>query len=212
MAMSGELITVAREADAEFTEKRSVFIGHVRSVASAEEAESYIASVKKKYADARHNVWAYLLRSGAMRYSDDGEPQGTGGIPVLEVLKKSGIADAVIVVTRYFGGILLGAGGLSRAYSKAAVMVIEEAGTVKFTPFTECLIVCDYGEYRKLLYEIEKFDIIIENTVFENDVKIYFSVCREETERLSSAVCAQTNAKRSVEILGEKLAVSGKHA
>lgn len=210
--MDGELITVAREADTEFTEKRSVFIGHVRSVASAEEAESYIVSVKKKYADARHNVWAYFLRSGAMRYSDDGEPQGTGGIPVLEVLKKSGIADAVIVVTRYFGGILLGAGGLSRAYSKAAAMAIEAAGTVKYTPFSEGMIACDYGEYRKLMYEMEKFDIIIENTVFENDVKIYFSVCRSEAKKLADTICAQTNAKRNVVFLGEKLAVSKKQA
>ena len=210
--MTGEMTTVARAASAEFTEKRSVFIGHTASVSDAAAAEAFIASVKKKYSDARHNVWAYLLRDGSMRYSDDGEPQGTGGVPVLEVLKKSGLCNVAVVVTRYFGGILLGAGGLSRAYSKAATMAIAEAGTVTYSLFTECLLSCDYGEYRKLMYEMEKYDIIIDNTVFENDVKIYFSVNKNEAERLISAISAATNAKRNAEIIGERFDIPKKQA
>ena len=111
-----EYTTVKKEASAEFEEKRSVFIGHAKHIECEEDALEFIKEKKKKYYDARHNVYAYVL-SGApvMRYSDDGEPQGTGGIPVLETINKSGVTDVCVVVTRYFGGILLGAGGLVRA-------------------------------------------------------------------------------------------------
>ena len=118
------LTTVGKEASAEFTEKKSVFIGYTAPVQNADEAEEFIRKIKKKHADARHNVSAYVI-GNAIRYSDDGEPKGTGGVPVLEVIKKSGVDGTVVVVTRYFGGILLGAAGLVRAYSKAAAMAIE---------------------------------------------------------------------------------------
>lgn len=198
--------------ESEYVEKRSQFLGHVRRVETEDEARAFIAEMKKKHYDARHNCWCYIIRGGAERYSDDGEPQGTGGVPVLEVLKKSGLCNVAVVVTRYFGGILLGAGGLSRAYSKAATMAIAEAGTVTYTLFTECLLSCDYGEYRKLMYEMEKYDIIIDNTIFENDVKIYFSVNKNEAEKLISAISAATNAKRNAEIIGERLDIPKKQA
>ena len=106
--------------EAEFTEKRSRFLGHVRPVDSEEAARDFIAAMKKEYYDARHNCWCYLLRDGTLRYSDDGEPQGTAGIPMLEVFRREGVTNLVCVVTRYFGGVLLGAGGLFRAYTKSA--------------------------------------------------------------------------------------------
>ena len=113
--------TLGREASAEFEEKKSVFIGHAKPVSTEEEALAFIKAKKAEFSDARHNVWAYRLRGDVvMRCSDDGEPQGSAGVPVLDTLKKSGVSDAVIVVTRYFGGILLGAGGLVRAYSHTA--------------------------------------------------------------------------------------------
>ena len=199
-------------AESESVEKRSRFIGQIWPVSTEEEAQAHIRAAKKKYHDARHNCWCYLLGDNVLRYSDDGEPQGTGGVPVLEVLKKSGLCNVAIVVTRYFGGILLGAGGLSRAYSKAAAMAIAEAGTVTYMLFTECLLSCDYGEYRKLMYEMEKYDIIIDNTIFENDVKIYFSVNKNEAEKLISAISAATNAKRNAEIIGERLDIPKKQA
>ena len=107
--------------------------------------------MKKKYYDARHNCWCYLIGKNIMRYSDDGEPQGTAGMPMLETIRKSGVSDVCVVVTRYFGGILLGAGGLVRAYSKAAAMAIEEAGIVTYRDYTECTVTCDYSLYDKLL-------------------------------------------------------------
>ena len=103
--------------EAELVEKRSRFLGHVRPVESEEEARAFVAEMKKKYYDARHNCWCYLIKDGPERYSDDGEPQGTAGIPMLEVFRREGVCNAVCVVTRYFGGVLLGAGGLFRAYT-----------------------------------------------------------------------------------------------
>ena len=129
--------TVSVEGHAEFEEKRSVFIGHAIHIDSEEEAQTFIKEIKKKYSDATHNCWAYILNDGIIaRYSDDGEPQGSAGVPVLDTLKKSGVSDAVIVVTRYFGGILLGAGGLVRAYSHTAKLAIEAAGIVTFEKYT----------------------------------------------------------------------------
>ena len=113
-----------------FTEKRSEFLGHVRPVESEEEARAFVAEMKKKYYDARHNCWCYIIKDGPERYSDDGEPQGTAGIPMLEVFRREGVCNVVCVVTRYFGGILLGAGGLLRAYTKSAKDALDAAGGI----------------------------------------------------------------------------------
>ena len=114
-----EYITVKNSGEDEFVEKRSRFIGYCKPVKTQDEAVSFINEIRSKHWDATHNVYAYVLSDGQiMRYSDDGEPQGTAGVPVLDVIKKMGIVDVVVVVTRYFGGIMLGAGGLVRAYSK----------------------------------------------------------------------------------------------
>lgn len=188
------LVTLGKEASAEFTEKKSVFIGYASPVKSAEEAEAFILSIKKKHADARHNVSAYIV-GNAVRYSDDGEPKGTGGVPALEVLKKSGVDKAVVVVTRYFGGILLGAPGLVRAYSKAASMAVEAAGIVKFRSYTECTLVCDYATYDRLLYEIGCRGIIVDSTNFESGITMKLAVLSTEYEAFSSAVYAMTNGR-----------------
>lgn len=119
--------TITKEADAEFTERRSRFIGHAMPVSSEEDALAFVAMIKEQHGDATHNVWAYNLKNGRQRYSDDGEPQGTAGPPVLEVLQKERLVDAAVVVTRYFGGVLLGAGGLVRAYSHGAKLALEAA-------------------------------------------------------------------------------------
>ncbi|MBC8535737.1 YigZ family protein [Feifania hominis] len=123
-----EYRTVKREAEAEHVEKKSRFIGQIRPVETQEQALAFLEEVRKRHREARHNVFAYLLRSGAERCSDDGEPQGTGGVPVLEVLRREGLCDVCCVVTRYFGGILLGTGGLTRAYSKGAKLALDAAG------------------------------------------------------------------------------------
>ena len=115
-------------SDSEFVEKRSRFISHLLPVESEEDARAFIAQVKKQYYDARHNCWCYLIGENIVRYSDDGEPQGTAGQPMLNVFQREGVTNVVCVVTRYFGGILLGAGGLTRAYSKGARDALCAAG------------------------------------------------------------------------------------
>ena len=177
--------TLREEASAEFEEKKSVFIGHAKPVKTEEEALAYIKQKKAEYADARHNVWAYRLRGDiVVRCSDDGEPQGSAGIPVLDALRKSGVSDAVLVVTRYFGGILLGAGGLVRAYSHAAKLAIDAAGIAVFEQFTCFTLTCGYSEYQRYLAELPKLGAIVDDTEFADRVTLRFAVrstVREET-------------------------------
>ncbi len=148
--------TLSKPSETEKTERRSVFLGYASPVTTEEEALEFIAKIKKRHSDATHNVYAYILRGSISRFSDDGEPHGTAGLPVLEVLRKEDVTDAVIVVTRYFGGILLGAGGLVRAYSASAKLALDAAVVKECKPFVLFGITCGYGEYQKLgrLFEL----------------------------------------------------------
>ena len=160
-----------------YEEKKSVFIGESAPVTTEEEAIARIASIKKKYSDANHHVYAYILRQNSiMRFSDDREPQGTAGLPTLDILRKGGIADAVIVVTRYFGGILLGTGGLVRAYSAAAKAAIENAGIVTYEQYTVMRLNCGYSEYQKISNELARVGAIIDSTDFDAEVTVVFAV------------------------------------
>ena len=133
-----------------FTEKRSRFISHIWRVETEAEARERIEEMKKRYYDARHNCWCYLLQEGGVvRYSDDGEPQGTGGVPVLEVLLKEGLVDCCVVVTRYFGGVLLGTGGLVRAYTTATARALENAEVVTVRSVIELSVTVDYSLYER---------------------------------------------------------------
>ncbi|MBD9097957.1 MAG: YigZ family protein [Ruminococcaceae bacterium] len=152
-----EYITVKQAAEAEFEEKRSRFIGYVSPAKTAEEALAFVAKIKAMHKQATHNVWAYNLKDGSRRYSDDGEPQGTAGIPVLEVLTKSGVQDAAVVVTRYFGGILLGAGGLVRAYGQGAKLALDAGGIVVMTACADFSLIADYAAYGKISYALDGF-------------------------------------------------------
>ncbi len=200
------LTTVGKAASAEFTEKKSVFIGYTAPVSTAEEAEEFIQTIKKKHADARHNVSAYIV-GNSVRYSDDGEPKGTGGVPVLEVIRKSGVDGTVVVVTRYFGGILLGASGLVRAYSKAAAMAIEAAGIVTYREYTVCDVTCDYSLYDKLLYDIGRRTVITDGTDFGGRITMHLAVLSEEYGAFEKAVHAMTNGKLLPEKKGTRLDV-----
>lgn len=142
--------TLSKPSETEMTERRSVFLGYASPVTTEDEALEFIAKIKKRHSDATHNVYAYILRGSISRFSDDGEPHGTAGLPVLEVLRKEDVTDAVIVVTRYFGGILLGAGGLVRAYSASAKLALDAAVVKECKPFVRFGITCGYGEYQKL--------------------------------------------------------------
>ena len=177
MAESVFHTTLEHEGVAEFVEKKSVFIGHACPASSEEEALAYVKKKKSEYADARHNVWAYMMKGEIVaRYSDDGEPQGTAGVPVLDTIRKSGVTDAVVVVTRYFGGILLGAGGLVRAYSHSAKLGLEAAHIITYEQYTELELDCSYSDYQRYLAELPRFGAITDDTVFADRVKMMFSV------------------------------------
>ena len=158
--------------ESEYEEKRSRFLGHLRPVETEEEARLFITEMKKKYHDARHNCWCYRIRGGAVRYSDDAEPQGTAGLPMLEILQREGIENAVCVVTRYFGGVLLGTGGLLRAYQKAAKGAVEDAGISVVRAWTKMSIVCDYSDYEKIRSELEQQNAVISDTEYGEQVTL----------------------------------------
>ena len=155
------------EGNAEFTEKRSRFIGRVVNVTSEEDARLVIAHERQKYYDARHTCWCYIIRDGGvMRYSDDGEPQGTAGQPMLEVFRRNGIENVCCTVSRYFGGILLGTGGLVRAYSHTAKLALDAAGISVVRMWKAVEAECSYSQYERVLIETEHFGGIVENTDF----------------------------------------------
>ena len=174
--------------EAEFTEKRSRFLGHVRHVESEEEAKAFIAEMKKKYYDARHNCWCYIIRGGAERYSDDGEPQGTAGIPMLEVYRREGVTNFVCVVTRYFGGVLLGAGGLLRAYTKSAKDALDAAGISVVRAWTEADIPCSYSAAEKLRLELTNAGGICADTEYGANVVIKALIPEELTDSVRACI------------------------
>lgn len=145
-----EYIIPAGYGEAEYFDKKSRFIGQVQHAESVSEAMAFVESVRRKHADATHNVWAYVLADGQMRWSDDGEPGGTSGQPTLNVFRSANVCDVVCVVTRYFGGILLGSGGLVRAYSKAASMALEAAGRARMAEWQSVAVECSYAHYERL--------------------------------------------------------------
>ena len=166
-------ITVKSPAESSYIEKRSEFIGHISPAETNEDAINFINHIKENNRKARHNVYAYILRDGNIsRYSDDGEPQGTAGIPVLEVLRKNNLTDVCCVVTRYFGGILLGGGGLVRAYSHSTALAIEAAEVLKMYKCSELILSLSYDLYGKITYILSDYEIKQINSDFSDGVKI----------------------------------------
>ena len=171
--MNEGVLIPAGYGEAEFTEKRSRFIGRVWPLQSEEEALEHLKEIRSRHWDATHNVYAYILREGGiMRYSDDGEPQGTSGMPTLTVFRSREIQNVLCIVTRYFGGILLGTGGLVRAYTQAARLALEAAGVALLREWEELLIACPYPLYEKVKRELELAGAAISSTDFGADVSI----------------------------------------
>ena len=201
-----EYRTLKENAQDEFTEKRSRFIGYARPVASEQEAFAFISEIRAKHWDAKHNVYAYCLREGNVcRYSDDGEPSGTAGMPVLGVIQKSGLTDCVVVVTRYFGGILLGGGGLVRAYSHAASIGIAAAGIVIMRMCLLCHLTCDYSQYGRLASLIPECGGSISETSFGEGVEIAFNMTREDYVRFEQKLADATGGSVGSDVIGEEI-------
>ena len=186
--MTGYL-TAAREGTAEYEDKRSRFIARVRPVAGEAEAKSFIQEIRAAFADASHNVYAYVLREGnILRWSDDGEPGGTSGQPTLAVLQGAGLTDVCCVTTRYFGGTLLGSGGLVRAYAGAARLAVAAAGTVRMTPWRKGAFTCSYARYERLRRLLEDRGARIEDASFGAAVEIVFSAPEGQCEAVGEAL------------------------
>ena len=197
--------TLEGEGVDEFEERRSTFIGHAKHVTSEEEAAEYVKKLKKEYSDATHNCWAYVLKGGIVaRYSDDGEPQGTAGMPILDVIRKSGVCDAVVVVTRYFGGILLGAGGLVRAYSHGAKIALDAAGIITYEKYSELELVCSYSDYQKYNVVLPMFAAIIDGTDFSDRVTVRFAIKEHRIGELRDKITEMSGGKDTVAEIGER--------
>ena len=197
--------TLAGEGSDEFEEKRSIFIGHAKHITSEDEAMEFIKAKKKEYSDATHNCWAYLLKGGIVaRYSDDGEPQGTAGVPMLEAIRKSGVEDCVVVVTRYFGGILLGAGGLVRAYSHGTSVALAAAKVVTYEKYTEMQLDCSYSEYQKYSVILPTFGAIIDDTDFSDKVVIRFAVKETVVDKLILKITEMSGGRDKPQQVGER--------
>ncbi|MBR5528934.1 MAG: YigZ family protein [Oscillospiraceae bacterium] len=166
----------------EFIEKKSRFIGRVWLVETEEEALARIQEMKKQHYDATHNCWAYVIRDGAMRFSDDGEPGGTAGNPMMQVLQREELYNVVCVVTRYFGGTLLGAGGLVRAYTKGAKIAVDAAGKSMKRVWSVLYVPCPYTYYERLKLEVEAFGGIIRDTQFGAEVELEILVAKPQTQ------------------------------
>lgn len=206
MSNDTELYTTLKgEGSLEFEEKRSLFICHGKHVTSEEEAMAFVKEKKKEYSDATHNCWAYLLKGGIVaRYSDDGEPQGTAGVPMLDTIRKSGVCDAVVVVTRYFGGILLGAGGLVRAYSHGSRLGLEAGGIVTYERYFEMMLECSYSDYQRYNVLLPQYNVIIDNTEFTDKVTLSFAIKPEYIDELSSKINETSGGRCELLKVGER--------
>lgn len=205
--MNESYTTAAREGRGEYEEKKSVFYGFIKPIEEEEEALAYIQSVRDNLPNMRHTCYAYVNRVGnVVRFSDDHEPQGTAGMPILEVIRREGLTGVVIVVARYFGGVLLGAGGLTRAYGKAAKLALDDSGKATFILYNDVELYADYSSYQKLKYELSVMGIEEIETRYEADVVSRVLASDTEVELLRDKLSNMTSGKGKIEIVGQKFA------
>lgn len=194
--------TIRARAEASFIEKKSEFIGYISPATTEEEAVGFINEIRAMHRKATHNCYAYILRhNNTARHSDDGEPGGTAGMPIFDVLSKNGITDAVCVVTRYFGGILLGTGGLVHAYSKGASLALSSAETVTMEIADSLKISCEYNMYGIVSSTLSQYGAVIRDTEYTDSVCVYADIKSDITDSLIAKLIDSCNGKISTEIL-----------
>ncbi len=200
-----EYKTIARRCEARFIEKKSEFIGYLCPVQTEEQAVAFIEEIRAMHRKATHNCYAYILReNNAARHSDDGEPGGTAGVPIYEVLRKEGLTDVCCVVTRYFGGVLLGAGGLVRAYTKGAKDAVDAAQIKCMAEAVKLAVTVDYGLYGRLAQVFADFDARVEDERFADNVRIVLHIRAENSQKLTDKLVDVCNGAVSVKEI-EKL-------
>lgn len=202
--MMQEYTTILGPAQDEFVERKSRFIGYIAPVETEEEAMAFIAQIKQQNRDSTHNTYAYILKNGVKRYSDDGEPQGTAGVPMLDCIEKEGLVDVAVVVTRYFGGILLGAGGLVRAYSHGAKIAVDAAQRKLMTTCTLLGMELDYSFYGKLNYILPKYVCRVEQLDFGAVVSMKVLFKQDQCEAFIKEVTEMSAALVVPQVLEER--------
>lgn len=192
----------SQDAEAEFVEKHSRFITHIWHTQTEEEALARLKWARETYWDATHNVYAYLLRGNIMRYSDDGEPQGTAGMPVLEVLRREELFEVTCVVTRYFGGTLLGAGGLIRAYSRGAKQGVDAAGISMLRVWSTLEIPCPYPLFERVKLELTAMGGILTDTEYGAEILLHVIVPQSDAEALLARIVDVSNGRMAGRVTG----------
>ncbi len=196
-----EYLVPAGPGEATLVEKKSKFIARIFPVEREDEAQDHLARIRKEYWDAAHNVYAYVIRRGPVRYSDDGEPRGTSGQPTLHVLQAQAVENVLCVITRYFGGVLLGAGGLVRAYSAAAKLALDAAGLARMRRWHQVLIPCEYGLYDVVRRRVAESGGVVENADFGKDILLEALVPITSTDRLRLDLADASSGTIDVEIV-----------
>ena len=199
--------TLGQYSAEEYIIKKSRFIGYAKPVKTEQDAIAFIEEIRKKHWDATHNVYAYSIREGSIkRFSDDGEPQGTAGMPVLNVITQEGVTDCVVVVTRYFGGILLGGGGLVRAYTQSAKLAVDSAGVMTLVPWHVLSITCDYNLYGKVETLVRDMGGVVNDTVFTDNVSVTFRIEEALVNSFDKKLKDLSNGKVNFDFIEEILA------
>lgn len=196
-----EYLVPTGDGEAQFIERRSRFIGHIFLTETEEEALARLKQMREQYWDATHNVYAYIIRDGATRFSDDGEPGGTAGMPVLQVLQREELYNVTCVVTRYFGGILLGTGGLVRAYTQGAQVAVAAAGVQRMSLYTVALIACPYNLYDIVTHLLPEYDCAVEETDYGADVTLTVTLPAGGEERLNAGLAEATAGTVYAEVM-----------
>ena len=200
-----EYVTIYAPAEDEFVERKSRFIGAIAPVQTEEEAQAWIAQVRQQHRDATHNTYAYILRNGIKRYSDDGEPQGTAGVPMLDCIEKEGLVDVAVVVTRYFGGILLGAGGLTRAYSKSARDALAAAGVAAMGLGTAARCTCPYPLLERVKLEVQAVGGTVDAVDYGAEAALTLSLPEDAPRRLQDRLTELSAGRLRLELSGTEL-------
>lgn len=197
--------TLSGSASVEITEKKSKFIAYAKPIQTEKEASIFISEIRGIHWDAKHNVYAYVLKEGnASRYNDDGEPHGTAGMPILNVLKGMELFNAAVVVTRYFGGVLLGTGGLVRTYSKAAKLAIDAAGVIEMSMCCSCQLSCTYDQYGKILNILSEVGGQPGNADFNDFIVLRFFILEKFFDLIEKKISEVTSGQVKVELLGKE--------
>ncbi len=205
MSSKNSYKTVLEESETILIEKKSKFISHVKPVDNEKDALEYLSAIKSQYSDATHNVYAYVIdENNIFRYSDDGEPSGTAGMPVLDTIRKAGLVDVIVVVTRYFGGTLLGTGGLVHAYGASAKKGLEASIPISNNLSDIVSITVDYSLVGKMQYKIASDGYTLEDTIYEGDVTFIVSCPIDQTQKLTKDITEFTNGSAICNIIDKK--------